>query len=1069
MPPLAEWKGDVPSLDVLNRMVADELPLGLAPGPVELSFQRDAYFDSADWTLRRRGVACRFRVHVDDRRILTLRTIGRAEAGVPVTVPETAEAEVPELEGAQALAGTSEPARRLRALIEPGRLVPRIQFETERRVRRTRPRWWRRARYELVYDVVTVRSHQLARTFQELKIRQLAAGRPTLEQVFRALRERYGLRPLLVGKADRAQKLLRDLEGEALARAAQGSREVAVVVLDEERVALLADGSQLTVPVRGGSGEDACREVLRSHFGSADGQVRFLGTAAASGTRPVLEVWLARRVASARDADAGPLQWLPFHELLAGAGAPGLRDPRTLAALTVTARSDALAEWTRDAPLEPGVPTEPRTGARRVRLSDVALRSPFAAAGPPVPEHFLNSDLSLIEFNGRVLALAEDPDVPLLARVRFLSILSANLDEFFMVRVAALKGAVAGGVTDPGEDGLSPEEQLDAIAVRTRALLERQARCLRDECLPALAAHGVRLLRWSELAEPQQETLRRYFTDQVFPLITPQALTRAPGHPFPLIPNLRLSLAAVVRDPHAGPLHFAYLKVPDALPRFVPVADGGGFVPMEDIIRENLGLLYPGRRVEAAYAFRVTRGSDLELDEHHAASLLQVIEEEAKRRPYGAVVRVEVERAMPEAVRELLLRELLFEETAASPLGAGDLYEAEGLLDLAALREIARLPLAHLDYPPHRGRAPIAPGRSVFAELSERDVLVHLPYDSFEATVERLFVEAAEDTDVVAIKLTLYRAGGRSGIVDALLRAAERGKEVFVFVELKARFDEERNIEWARKLEQAGIRVVYGLVQLKTHAKTALILRREQQGIRRYVHVGTGNYNAVTAALYTDLGLLSADAALSADIHDLFNELSGSSRPPQTAFRRILVSPTYLLQRLVELIEREAEHARAGRTARIRVKINGLADPEVIAALYRASGAGVEIDLIVRGVCTLRPGVPGLSERIRVVSILGRFLEHARIYHFTNGGDAEYYLGSADWRPRNLRRRVEVVAPVSDPACRGRLDAILEAELTDPIAWELQPDGGYRRRTPAPGADRRSAQERLLGLAGATP
>ena len=1070
MPPLAEWKGDVPSLDVLNRMVADELPLGLGPAPVELSFQRDAYFDSADWALRRRGVTCRFRVRVDDRRILTLRTIGRAEARVPLTVPETAEAEVPELEGAQALAGASEPARRLRALIEPGRLVPRIQFETERRVRRTRPRWWRRARYELVYDVVTVRSHQLARTFQELKIRQLAAGRPTLEQVSGALRERYGLRPLLVGKADRAQKLLRDLEGEGLARAAQGSREVAVVVLEEGRVALLADESQLTVPVRGGSGEDACRDVLRTHFGSADGQVRFLGTAASSGTRPVLEVWLARRVSGARDADAsGRLQWLPFHELLAGAGAPGLRDPRTLASLTVTARSDALAEWTREAPLEPGGSTAPRTGERRVRLSDVALRSPFAAAGPPVADHFLNSDLSLIEFHSRVLALAEDPDVPLLARVRFLAILSANLDEFFMVRVAALKGAVAGGVTEPGEDGLSPEEQLDAIAVRVRALFERQARCLRDECLPALAAHGIRLLRWSELAEPQQETLRRYFTEQVFPLITPQALTRAPGHPFPLIPNLRLSLAAVVRDPHGGPPHFAYLKVPDSLPRFVPVAGGAGFVPLEEIIRENLSLLYPGRRVEAAHAFRVTRGSDLELDEHHAASLLQVIEEEAKRRPYGTVVRVEVEQAMPESVRDLLLRELLFEDTTpAGPLGAGDLYEADRLLDLGALREIARLPLAELDYPPHRGRTPIAPGRSVFAELAERDLLVHLPYDSFEATVERLFVEAAEDPDVAAIKLTLYRAGGRSGIVDALLRAAERGKEVFVFVELKARFDEERNIEWARKLERAGIRVVYGLVELKTHAKTALILRREQQGIRGYVHIGTGNYNAVTAGIYTDLGLLSADAALSADIHDLFNELSGSSRPPQTAFRRILVAPTYLLHRLVELIDREAEHARAGRTARIRAKLNGLADAEVIAALYRASAAGVDIDLIVRGVCTLRPGVPGLSDRIRVVSILGRFLEHARISHFTNGGDAEYYLGSADWRPRNLRRRVEVVAPVSDPACRGRLDAILDAELADPTAWELQSDGSYRRRAPAAGADRRSSQERFLGLVGAT-
>src|SRR5216110_1700257 len=504
-------------------------------------------------------------------------------------------------------------------------------------------------------------------------------------------------------------------------------------------------------------------------------------------------------------------------------------------------------------------------------------------------------------------------------------------------------------------------------------------------------------------------------------------------------------------------------------PRFLTLADGSGFVAVEDVIRANLSLVYPGRFVEEAYAFRVTRGADLELDEQHAVSLLQVIEEETKRRPYGAAVRVEIAGEMQEAVRELLLRELQFEEAAASsPPGAGDLYAVDGLLDLGALRELARLPLPELDYPPHHGRAPLEEGRSIFAILAERDVLVHHPYDAFEATVQRLVVEAADDPDVVAIKLTLYRAGGRSEIVEALLRAAGRGKEVFVFVELKARFDEERNIEWAKKLEEAGIRVVYGLVELKTHAKTALIVRREQDGIRRYVHIGTGNYNAATAAIYTDVGLLSADPELGADLNDLFNELSGSSRPPQTAFRRILVSPTYLANRLIELIDREAAHARAGRAAWIRAKLNGLADPEVITALYRASQAGVDVGLVVRGVCTLRPGVVGLSERIRVISVLGRFLEHARIYAFANGDAAEYYIGSADWRPRNLRHRVEVVTPVRDAGGRNRLAAILAAELDDPTAWDLDPDGVYHRRAPLPGGDPRSSQERLLGPAGAT-
>src|SRR3989454_513060 len=978
-----EWKGEVPTLDLLNRMVTDPLPLGLRSGPVEPFFQRDIYFDSADWTLRRRGVSCRFRIRVDDRRILTLRTVGRWEGGVPLVLPQTYEADVAELEGVQALVGTSDPARRLRSLIDPALLLPRIQFETERRLRYTRAGWFSRGRYAVVYDVVTVRSRQMAQAFEELKLRELARGRPGLDRLARALQQQYGLRPLLVGKADRAAKLLRDLESGALAQVARGGREVAVVAVEQGSVAMLAESTSLTLPVRGGSGEETCREILRAFFGSADGQVRFLGTAPGglASTRPVLEVWLARRGAGGRDpGDTGRVRWLPFDELLAAAGSPALRDPRTLAALALAARSDILAEWRR--PSEPEREAAPRqVGERRVRLSDFALRPPILDLDRPGPEHFLNGDLSLIEFNGRVLELAEDPSVPLLARIRFLSILSANLDEFFMVRVGTLKRAAASG---------GPvEEELHAIAIRVRALLERQARCFRDVCLPALAAHGVRILRWSDVSAAQQEVLRRSFTEEVFPLITPQAMTRAPGHPFPLIPNLRLSLAIVVRDAPGGPMHFAYLKVPETLPRFLTLADGSGFVAVEDVIRANLSLVYPGRFVEEAYAFRVTR-------------------------------------------------------------------------------EPAPLPPPEPASPPHRGGAPIEAGRSIFAILAERDILVHHPYDAFEATVQRLVTEAADDPDVVAIKLTLYRAGGRSEIVEALLRAAGRGKEVFVFVELKARFDEERNIEWAKKLEEAGIRVVYGLVELKTHAKTALIVRREPDGIRRYVHIGTGNYNAATAAIYTDVGLLSADPELGADLNDLFNELSGSSRPPQTAFRRILVSPTYLANRLIELIDREAAHARAGRDARIRAKLNGLADPEVITALYRASQAGVDVGLVVRGVCTLRPGVVGLSERIRVISVLGRFLEHARIYAFANGDAAEYYIRSAALRPRNLRHRGEGVTAVRRPGGRSRLDAILAAELDDPTAWDLDPDGVYHRRAPPPGGDRRSSQERLLGLVGAT-
>src|SRR6266699_176546 len=612
-----EWKGEVPTLELLNRMAMDALPLGLRSGPVEPFFQRDIYFDSADWTLRRRGVSCRFRIRVDDRRILTLRTIGRWEGGVPILLPQTFEADVPDLEGEQALAGTSDPARRLRSLIEPALLRPRIQFETERRVRHTRPGWFSRGRYEVLYDVVTVRTHELAQTFQELKLREVVRGRPGLDRVARAFQEQYGLRPLLVGKVDRAAKLLRDLESGALAQVARGGREVALVAVEEGSVAMLAESTSLTLPVRGGKGEETCREILRTVFGSADGQVRFLGTAPGGldGTRPVLEVWLARRVSGDRGAGvAGRVQWLPFDELLAAAGSPGLRDPRTLAALTVAARSDVLAE-------------------RRVRLSDF-LRLPIPDIDRQGPEHFLNGDLSLLEFNARVLELAEDASVPLLARLRFLSILSANLDEFFMVRVGALKRAAArgGGPVEGGAGGLAADEELHAIAIRVRALLERQARCFTDVCLPALAAHGVRILRWSDLASVQQEVLRRYFREEIFPFITPQAMTRAPGHPFPLIANLRLSLAVVVRDGPGGPMHFAYLKVPETLPRFVQLTDPSGFVPVEDVIRANLSQVYPGRFIEDAYPFRVTRGADLELDEHHAVSLLQVVAEEKQRR-----------------------------------------------------------------------------------------------------------------------------------------------------------------------------------------------------------------------------------------------------------------------------------------------------------------------------------------------------------------------------------------------------------------------------------------------------
>ena len=1069
---MRDYRGEVKSLELLNRLVQAALPAGLRAAPVETLFNRDVYFDAPDRTLRRRGVTCRFRTRIDDRRLLTL----RVEPGPgDVGPPQLYEAEVAELDEASALAGSSDPARRLRALIDPQLLTSRIEFETERRRRRSRPRWFGNAVYELCYDIVTVRAGGLAGTFQELKIRTLRRGWPGLVRLTRAFRDDHDVRPLLIGKRERAEKLYEALLSEALARSVQENREVAVMALEQSQIALRHTGGSLALPVASGSGEEGCRFVLRAEFGSADGQVRLLGTVAAAPGRPLLEVWLVRRLGGGLAVPAGmQIQWVPLTEVVERIGSPVLHEPRTLAALAVAARSDLVPEWP-NGPRphgEPGDAGAVSPGVITREWTIAGLREPRASAVEESTlgrrDHFLNSQLSWLDFNGRVLALAEDASLPLLARVRFLSIFRTNLDEFFMVRVAALKRALQ---TDDGalsDDGLTAREQLDAIVIRLRAQLERYAACWLRQCLPALGAQGIRVRGWSGLSEPERARVRDYFTEQVFPLLTPQAITRAPGYPFPVMANLRLSLAALVRDSATGPVHFAYVKLPDDLPRLVPLPDDGGLVPLEEVVRGCLDLVYRGRTIEAAYTFRVTRGGDLDLDERHAENLLHVIEEEAKRRPYGLAVRVEVERGMRPDVRGLLLRELQFEDAAhISTLGHADLFDVVGPLDPLALREIADLPRGELQYPRYSGRRVLEPTQSVFEVVAESDVLVHHPYDSFPDVVERFFDEAADDPDVAAIKLTLYRPGGRSRIADALVRAAAAGKEVFVFVELKARFDEERNVDWAKKLERAGIHVVYGLVDVKTHAKIGLVVRREGGALRSYAHVGTGNYNAATAAVYTDLGLLTAHPELGADLNDLFNELSGSSRPPRVTFRRLLVAPEQMLGRVLALIDREAEHARAGRGGRIRAKLNGLADADVIGALYRAAQAGVEIDLVVRGICCLRPGVPGLSDRIRVISILGRFLEHGRIFSFANGGESEYYIGSADWRPRYLRRRVEVATPILDPRCGARLERILELELADPTAWELGPDGGYYRR--AAGDARASAQEELMHLAAGGP
>ncbi|MGH7720676.1 MAG: polyphosphate kinase 1 [Gemmatimonadaceae bacterium] len=668
------------------------------------------------------------------------------------------------------------------------------------------------------------------------------------------------------------------------------------------------------------------------------------------------------------------------------------------------------------------------------------------------PHLYINRELSWLEFNSRVLREALDRRNPLLERLKFLSIFSSNLDEFYMVRVAGLRRQVAAGVTAVTPDGMTPQDQLDAIARRVPQLLLQQRLCLHEDLLPELAERGVRLVGMRDLTAPEWATVDAFFEAQVFPVLTPLAVD--PGHPFPYISNLSLSLAVEVRDPVGGKMHFARVKVPKSLPRWVSFGRRHEFIPLEQVIGANLGALFPGMEVLNWYAFRLTRNSDIDIAaSEEPDDLLEMIEEQVFLRRFGEVVRLEVQEGMPAETRALLLDELRDERPPLTTiLGEADVHEVGPLLETADLLEIASLEIAELRDPPLTPVTPPpfrSPG-SPFDAIRKHDVLVHHPFESFATTVEHFLESAAEDLDVLAIKLTLYRTSGDTPVVRALTEAAERGKQVVVLVELKARFDEANNITWARTLESAGVHVVYGLVGLKTHSKTALVVRREHDGIRRYVHIGTGNYNSRTARVYTDLGLFTCNPSIGADLSDLFNSLTGFSR--QRLYRKLLVAPGNMRERFLGLIEREAEHARAGRPARIIAKMNALADPEAIGALYRASQAGVDVDLLVRGICCLRPGVPEVSERIRVISIVGRFLEHSRLWYFANGGTEEFYLGSADWMTRNFDRRVEAVTPVEDRTLHPMLHTLLRTFLEDNRqAWDLAADGCYEQRQPADG------------------
>jgi polyphosphate kinase len=699
------------------------------------------------------------------------------------------------------------------------------------------------------------------------------------------------------------------------------------------------------------------------------------------------------------------------------------------------------------------------------------------------PQYYFNRELSWLEFNNRVLHEAFDPRTPLLERLKFMAIFGSNLDEYFMVRVAALKEQVEAHVSKLPPDGRTPEEQLDLISLQLRPMVTQQHRHFEQALRPQLAAKGIYLLDYMDLNQEQRLYMQRFFEEQIFPVLTPLAVD--PGHPFPYISNLSLNLAVVVKDSETQEEHFARVKVPNVLPRFIPLppdlrvhqkgrpAVWTG-IPLEQAIAHNLEFLFPGMNIQEYYPFRITRNSDLDVDDDDAEDLLQAIEQELRRRRLGgSVVRMEIQASTPESVRETLMREMGLTER--------DVYEIEGLIGMKDLMSFMELPVPSLKdnswmpvVPPRLRRInetdadsnllEIEDGEDFFSVLRRGDLLVHHPYYSFPATVQQFIMQAAHDPDVLTIKMTLYRTSGDSPIVSALISAAENGKQVAVLVEIKARFDEENNINWARKLEKAGVHVVYGLVGLKTHTKVVLVVRHEEEQIRRYVHIGTGNYNPKTARIYTDVGLLSCREDLGADLTDLFNYLTGYSR--QQSYRKLLVAPVNLRDRLLMLIHREIEHAKNGDQGRIVAKMNALVDQPLIMALYEASQAGVKIDLIVRGICCLRPGVKGVSENIRVISIVSRFLEHSRIFYFHNQGNEEIFIGSADWMPRNLDRRVEAVTPVEDPDLSKDLQEILGIMLADNRhAWELQPDGHYTQRRPTPGSGEQSSQNVLMEMA----
>jgi polyphosphate kinase len=1024
---------NLPVFDValFAELTAKRRLLGMSATPPTYRLLRETYFDTSDGALAERDMTLRLRSEGGGRQVLEL-SIRKGVNLQGIIEEESIETAV--IGGLyQTLADGSEVATRIREIVDPHALRPRAAVDIDRETRELRGVPLGRSTHRVIFDEVVAHAPGVTRAFLEVTLVELRSGKTTLEALGDRLRTSHGVTSDGLVSFDRIRKALIGAEGAPRAEVPHDVR-VALMILRDWEAALVEGPGGLTLPNTRGSGEEVARQFLKEIHGGDLGSghdLDLVGFATARRGGSDLEVWLHELAGADRPEG---LLWVPLTELMERLGGPRLRDSGLISTMLMLARSETGQRLMREAPTRRGPP-------RAVPIEE----RPEGLAPGEGPDDFLGLELSILDFNQRVLELAEDPSVPLLERFRFLSIFAANLDEFFVVRVGRLKYEVSSGGGDQEED-LSPEQLLDLVTVRVRAYLARQYACLNQDLLPRLAERGVRLVSWVDLTEAQRSALASRFMSDLFPLLTPLSMSSGPGRSFPRLVSLGLALAVSLRRAGVDRPELGYVPLPDDLDRFLRVPDSSDVIAVEQVIGANVEELFPSARVEKVYAFRATRLGDVEIDEDTTGSLLAAVADEVEARPYNPIIRIEVDAAMPREVRAFILKAIRDEQTSDAPtLTRSDIYEIPGLQDLSSLAELCDLGIEGALYPPFVAREPLPADRSIFEILTESDVLCHHPFHDFQSTVGRFLREAAEDPDVVSIKLTLYRTGRHSPVMDALMAALQAGKDVSVFVELKARFDEESNIQWTHRLKEAGARVVYGVVGYKTHAKTALVVRKEAGGVRRYVHIGTGNYNAATARFYTDLGLMSADPDLGADLNDFFNELTGGAGPPQKQFRRLLVAPNSLVQGIDRMIAREIDHARAGRPARIEAKLNGLADRKVGKALYRAAKEGVDVDLVVRSICTLRPGVPGLSDRIRVRSILGRFLEHSRIYYFENAGQSEYYIGSADWRARNLRRRVEVVTPVDDPPARAVLRSVLDAQLNDPRAWTLRADGVFER------------------------